>query len=473
MDKNRELIKNTIILFVGKFCTQFITLLLLPLYTSFLTTEDYGIVDLIQTYLTLLIPVLFLKIEAGTFRFLLDVRNNKEEQTKIITTTLVCFFRQSIISTIIFICLICFIEINYAPLIYINLITLGLLQVCLQIARGIGKTKTYSISSIISAIVTITLNIILLVFFKTNGSGVLFASAIANIVSIVFLIVVNKLYQYFNLNKYEKQYQKEIVKYSIPMIPNELSWWIVHSSDRTIISIFLGMSANGIYTVSCKFSSIVSSIFNIFNMSWQESASLHINDKDKDEFFSNVTNMIFNLFTGICLLLIACIPFIFNIIIDANYSESYYYIPILLFANVFHVLLGLFGGIYVAKKLTKEASKTTIFSALINIIVHLALIKFIGIYAAAISTLVAYITLAIYRYIDMSKYAKIKIPFSTCARTIIAFIITMILYYQNTLIGNIINICISLIFSVYINKNSIYKLLKFGKNLFLIKRNKI
>ena len=87
--------------------------------------------------------------------------------------------------------------------------------------------------------------------------------------SIAFLIVVNKLYQYFNLNKYERQYQKEIVKYSIPMIPNELSWWIVHSSDRTIISIFLGMSANGIYTVSCKFSSIVSSIFIIFNMSWQ------------------------------------------------------------------------------------------------------------------------------------------------------------------------------------------------------------
>ena len=73
----------------------------------------------------------------------------------------------------------------------------------------------------------------------------------------------------------------------------------------------------------------------------------------------------------------------------------------------------------------------------------------------------------------MSKYAKIKIPLSTWVRTIIAFIITMILYYQNTLIGNIINICIILIFSVYINKNSIYKLLKLGKNLFFIKKNKI
>lgn len=469
MNKNKELIRNTIILFIGKFCTQFVTLLLVPLYTSFLATDDYGMVDLIQTYITLLIPILFLKMEAGAFRFLLDVRDNKEEQTKIVTTTLVCFIRQLIISTLIFIILICFVEIKYAPLLYINLVTLSFLQLCLQITRGFGKTKTYSISSIISAVVTIILNVILLVCFKSNGAGVLIASAIANVSSTIFLVCINKLYKYVNLNRYSKKVQREIIKYSIPMIPNELSWWIVHGSDRTIISIFLGVAANGIYSVSCKFSSIVSSIFNIFNMSWQESASLHIDDKDKDEFFTNVINIVFNAFVGICLLLIVTIPMVFNIIIDENYSDSYYYIPILLFANVFHVLLGLFGGIYVGKKLTKEASKTTIFSAIINIIVHLILINWIGIYAASVSTLIAYMTLAIYRYIDMKKYAKIKIPIYTWIRTIIIFCIAMILYYQNNLIGNIINICIIVIFVIYVNKNSIIKLFRLGKKFLLRK----
>ena len=131
--------------------------------------------------------------------------------------------------------------------------------------------------------------------------------------------------------------------------------------------------------------------------------------------------------------------------------------------------MGLFGGIYVGKKLTKEASKTTIFSAIINIIVHLILINWIGIYAASVSTLIAYMTLAIYRYIDMKKYAKIKIPIYTWIRTIIIFCIAMILYYQNNLIGNIINICIIVIFVIYVNKNSIIKLFRLGKKFLLRK----
>ena len=79
MNKNKELVKNTIIIFIGKFCTQFITLLLLPLYTHFLSTEDYGYIDLIQTYLTFFIPLILLKIDAGIFRFLIDARKSEEE----------------------------------------------------------------------------------------------------------------------------------------------------------------------------------------------------------------------------------------------------------------------------------------------------------------------------------------------------------------------------------------------------------
>ena len=247
------------------------------------------------------------------------------------------------------------------------------------------------------------------------------------------------------------------------MIPNELSWWIVHASDRTIISIFLGVAANGIYSVSCKFSSIISSIFNIFNMSWQESTSLHIQDKDKDEFFTDVINRVFNMFTGICLLLIGCIPFIFDIVIDSSYREAYQYIPILLFSNVFNVLIGLLGGIYVAKKLTKEVSKTTILSAIINIVVHALLIHWIGIYAAAISTLIAYLALAIYRYIDVKKYANIKISIQTWIRTVVMFGVAMFLYYQNNFVGNIINISILIIFVIYINKENIQKIFELGK----------
>ena len=452
MNKNKELVKNTIIIFIGKFCTQFITLLLLPLYTHFLSTEDYGYIDLIQTYLTFFIPLILLKIDAGIFRFLIDARKSEEEKNKIITNGIFIMFVELIISTILFAVAVKIFSIKYSILIVMNLISLSVLTFLLQIVRGIGKNKQYSFSSIIAAIVTIVLNLIFLVGFHKNGKYVLIASLISNIICTIYLLIVNKILKNVKIKYIDKKLIKDLLKYSIPMIPNELSWWIVHVSDRTIISYALGVAANGIYSVSCKFSNILSSIFNIFNLSWQESAALHINDTDKDEFFSNVINKVFNLFICFCIGILACLPFVFELLIKDSYLEAYKYVPILLLANIFSVLIGLIGSIYVAKKMTKEVAKTTMIAAIINLTIDIALIKVIGIYAAAISTLVSYMLLAIYRYIDVQKYVKVKIPIKNIVVNSIIFILVVVLYLYNNIALNVINLLLCILYAIIVNK---------------------
>ena len=452
MNKNKELVKNTIIIFIGKFCTQFITLLLLPLYTHFLATEDYGYIDLIQTYLTFFIPLILLKIDAGIFRFLIDARKSEEEKNKIITNGIFIVFVELIISTILFAVAVKIFSIKYSILIVMNLISLSVLTFLLQIVRGIGKNKQYSFSSIIAAIVTIVLNLIFLVGFHKNGKYVLIASLISNIICTIYLLIVNKILKNVKIKYIDKKLIKDLLKYSIPMIPNELSWWIVHVSDRTIISYALGVAANGIYSVSCKFSNILSSIFNIFNLSWQESAALHINDTDKDEFFSNVINKVFNLFICFCIGILACLPFVFELLIKDSYREAYKYVPILLLANIFSVLIGLIGSIYVAKKMTKEVAKTTMIAAIINLTIDVVLIKVIGIYAAAISTLVSYMLLAIYRYIDVQKYVKVKIPIKNIVVNSIIFILVVVLYLYNNIALNVINLLLCILYAIIVNK---------------------
>ena len=452
MNKNKELVKNTIIIFIGKFCTQFITLLLLPLYTHFLSTEDYGYIDLIQTYLTFFIPLILLKIDAGIFRFLIDARKSEEEKNKIITNGIFIMFVELIISTILFAVAVKIFSIKYSILIVMNLISLSVLTFLLQIVRGIGKNKQYSFSSIIAAIVTIVLNLIFLVGFHKKGKYVLIASLISNIICTIYLLIVNKILKNVKIKYIDKKLIKDLLKYSIPMIPNELSWWIVHVSDRTIISYALGVAANGIYSVSCKFSNILSSIFNIFNLSWQESAALHINDTDKDEFFSNVINKVFNLFICFCIGILACLPFVFELLIKDSYREAYKYVPILLLANIFSVLIGLIGSIYVAKKMTKEVAKTTMIAAIINLTIDIALIKVIGIYAAAISTLVSYMLLAIYRYIDVQKYVKVKIPIKNIVVNSIIFILVVVLYLYNNIALNVINLLLCILYAIIVNK---------------------
>jgi len=102
MSRKKELVKNTAIVAVGKVCTKFLSFFLLPFYTAVLTTEDYGIVDLFNTYVSLLLPIILFQIEDALFRFTIDVRNNEQEKRKIISTVICFGIFQSLVFSIIY-----------------------------------------------------------------------------------------------------------------------------------------------------------------------------------------------------------------------------------------------------------------------------------------------------------------------------------------------------------------------------------
>ena len=76
MNREKQLVKNTVIITIGKICTQMISFFLLPLYTSILTTEEYGVVDLLNTLVSLFIPIVTFQIEQAVFRYLINTRND-------------------------------------------------------------------------------------------------------------------------------------------------------------------------------------------------------------------------------------------------------------------------------------------------------------------------------------------------------------------------------------------------------------
>lgn len=464
MNKNKEFAVNTLILFIGKFATQFITLLLLPLYTHYLLADDFGIVDLFQTYISLFVPVLILRIDSAIFRFLIDVRNDDSKKKEVITNNIFVLIYSLIVSAIVGFVIYNIFEIKYGVFVILNILILMISSVLLQVLRGLGKNLHYSISSIITGVVTLLVNIILIFYYDWNASSILISSIVANLFCSIYAILTTNLIKYIDFKLVTKDRIKEILKYSFPMIPNSLSWWIVNVSDRTITTAVLGAALNGIYSVSCKFSNILNSIFSIFNMSWQESASIHINDDDSNKFFTDMINRLFFIFASCSLVIIAVLPFLFDLLIGNEYLEAYKYIPLVLYGNVWNVLISLIGGIYVAKKKTKEIANTTIVSAIINIVINVLLIKFIGLYAACISTIVAYVVMGIYRYIDSKKYVDTKLNVKGMILFTLLFIVSSIAYLYNILIINIINFVVIVIYCLIVNKDMLISILNIVKS---------
>lgn len=456
MNREKQLVKNTVIVAIGKICTQFISFFLLPLYTALLSTEEYGTVDLLNTYISLLLPLVFLQIDQAAFRFLIDVRDNEKEKRKLLSTIIFTIVIQSVLYLMVYAVIGRFINNQYKYFLATNVVASMFSNIMLQISRGLGDNSTYSLGSLVSGAGTVILNVLFIVVFKWGVYGMLSATLIANLLCAIFVFLKKKIYKYISISEYSKIEIKNIWKYSIPMVPNQLSWWIITVSDRTIITYILGVGMNGIYSAANKFSSICTSLFNIFNLTWAESASMHIKDKDSSEFFSNIVNTTLKLFIALCFGIIAFMPFVFGFLITGDgFATAYYQIPILMLSTIFSITVSLFGSVYVALKKSNEIAKTSIYSSIINIAVNLLLIKYIGLYAASISTLVSYLTMAVYRYFDVQKYAKIKVDKKFILISIFTAAILMVIYYSNRFWVYIIGAIVSVIFALIYNRNLI------------------
>ena len=311
MSKEKTLLKNTAIVTIGKICTQLISFFLLPLYTTFLTAKEYGVVDILNTLISLLIPVLTFQLDQGIFRFLIDNRENEDGQKKLLSTITVFIFRQIAFYLIIFLLISPWIANEYKYFLASNLIASACANILLQVTRGLGDNTKYTIGSFLSGTVTIVLNLILIAGLKLGAYGMLYSSLIGNIMCIVYVFTSLKLYKKISFKGYNKTVLKEVLKYSVPLIPNAISWWVVNVSDRIIITYFMNVAVNGIYSVANKFSAVLTTIYGVFNITWTEAVSVNFKSKDRDEFFNRILDVTIRFFGALCLGMIAYMPLIF------------------------------------------------------------------------------------------------------------------------------------------------------------------
>ena len=470
MNRKKELAKNTIIIFMGRVCTQLISYLLLPLYTGYLNTKQYGTVDIVQTYVTLLVPIITLELEMSIFRYLIDSRGNKKDTNKLISNNFYVLSISLFTFSILYLIVTSFVNIPYRFLILFDIIVCVLSGNFLQVARGFGRTVDYSISCILTGATTIISNIILICFMGMRADGMILSMALANLVCSIYLFLRLNLASYVDMSLKDRKLLKEMFAYSIPLIPNGISWWIVNVSDRSIILFVLGAGANGLYAISNKFPTIISSLTGVFNLSWSESAALHINSKDRDEFFSDVYNTIMKLFTAMGVGMIACMPYIFPIFINSKFDGAYPYIPFLILGTVFNVAICLYSQVYLAKKLSKQVANTAILGAIINILLNVLFIKRFGLYAAAISTTISYLVMMIYRHIDLKKYVTITIEKGFILKSILIFTFSIILYFKNDFYLNIINLIVVCIYALILNKKFLISSIETVKRKILRKK---
>lgn len=457
MNQKKQLLINTIIIAIGKLSTQVISFLLLPLYTSKLSPAEYGTYDFLVTLSIFLLPVITLMMEESMFRFLIDAEDLKSKK-RIITATIAYTIFGTLLFSVIAGIVMGIMRYEYALVFVLFIISNILIGLSNALSRGTGKIKLYSLSNFILGVFTIILNILFIVTFRLGVSGLLWANTVANTVTALIILAKLHLPQFISREDLNKKTLSTMIRYSIPLVPNNLSWVIISLSDRLMLTWMAGSDANGIYSIANKFPNIVYTCYGFFSTAWKESAAKILKEDNKTQYYNSIYKDVKFFLKAIILGLIAIMPFAFPILVDSSYNDAYIYIPILIISIYYTNMSNFYGGIFTAYKDTKIMGSTTVVAAIINILINLIFIPKFGIYAATFSTLISNIVVYAYRRYRIKNYIRLKEKFNYVFWILLA--LTLVTYYINNMIVNIFVFIIVLAYCIFTNQKFIKSILQ-------------
>jgi O-antigen/teichoic acid export membrane protein len=462
--KYARLFKNSFIIMIGSAGSRILGLIMLPFYTHWLNSSNYGTTDIINVYSTFLLSIISFCLAEAIFVF----PKNKDfgDQKKYFSSAL--FYA---IFSFIF-CGICFYFLSlYFHSYHINnsfsdnlwyifamMIVTFLQQYIQQFICSIDKMFIYSSTGIILSILTIFFSFILIPNYGVYGyiCSIIYANIIASIYSLLF----SRAYSYLSWKSVKLDKIKEMLKYSIPLIPNSLMWWLVSSINRPIIEAYIGLSAIGIFAVSNKFPSIITMLFQVFAVSWQVSVLEEFGKKDYKSFYNRILKLITLLLVLLSIGLAIFSKEIIRCFTSNEFIDASKYLPILALGVVFSCISSFVGCNFSAAKESKYFFYSSLWGALASIASNLILIPIMGLWGAAFSVLISFIVMTISRIISSWKYVHIGDYLYYVQLLILNCIIIGISFFmKNTLSSKFISISL-LLFYCYTYKSYVFVLIE-------------
>lgn len=463
-----SLAKNTLLLAAGNILTKGLLFVMVPFFSRWLSTEDYGFFDLLCTYVSLLIPVINLATGEAVFRFSIQKDTTPDQRKTYISNgfAIVC------INCTIAVAVLLGIKLKTGWIMAVPFIFLLLGELFNRYFQSyLRALKKLNIYSFCSAFCVIIISVLVTIFVRFMGmglEGIVYGYAFGYIIGDICIAVFTKFISNFSPARISKDGMKALIRYSYPLIPNNISWWVINVSDRFVIKLVIGAAANGIYAISNKIPAICSAVFGMFNISWQQAATEIVESGNETEiktYFNDIYNSVVKRLLSICIGILSCNFVFFRWIFDAKYIEGYVYSPILITAIIFMLLSQFFGGIQISLKMPMENGVTTVAGAICNIILNVVTIKWFGLYAAAFSTLISYYLVEILRKRKLRKHVVFQLDKGNYRNIGMYVYFLVCSYFINHTILSGVNFLLACVVFVYLNKDFVQKFLPSQKQI--------
>ncbi len=402
----RSLVSDTVVFAAGNMLTKLIQFFLLPMYTALLTTEQYGVGELVNNMSELLYPLCCLGIYEGVFRYSID---RDSESCSVFSTGISIALALAPMVAAIGIVVDHFLT-GFGYMWYLVALCLvtSFKMVCMQFAKGLGKTRLYAASGVVGTLVLCGTGYMFLGVLGAGVVGYLLALMASQATQLLLVAIGARVWRYFSVGNIDGVLMSRLLRYSLPMIPNALAWWFVNLSGRYIVLFSSGAAVAGLYTAASKLPAVMNMLVTIFQQAWQIFSAREYSAADRSESFSIVLHVYSALLLCAGSLAIALTEPLSRVMLSGEFYEARLFVPLLMFGAVINGYSTYFGTLYNAAKQTGMIFVTTVVGAFSNVALGVILAGEMGVWGPIIGAVAAYLIISLSRAFDTRKLVKIK-----------------------------------------------------------------
>ncbi len=406
-----RLARHSAIYGLGGLVSRILAVLLLPLYTKYLTPGDYGRIETLIAASAVLVIVLRMGISSAFFRFYFDSQDN-ERRTRVVRTS---FWFTMVMATAGLV-----LGLVFAPQIadalrlgdHPNLVRAGAVGLWAQmnyeqltsLFRVEERSVAFVLASLANVLITVGATVLLVVAFDKGAIGVL----VGNFTGTLCVYAMLLGYRRYQLGlQFDRGLLRGMNRFGLPLVPAALALWAINFIDRWLIAVFKDQGEVGVYSVAVRIASAVLFLLIAFRTAWPAFAYSIEDDREARRTYSYVLTYVVYLTCWVSLALGVLAPWLVHLLArNAAFHRASDAVALLSFAGAAYAgytVLAIGSG---RARRTQGNWLVAGAAAALNVGLNIALIPPYGMVGAAIATLAAYLSL----FLGMFLYAQRVYP---------------------------------------------------------------
>jgi O-antigen/teichoic acid export membrane protein len=422
--KYLKLLSDTGIFVIGNFLAKLILYFMLPFYTSVMTAEVYGTAELLNNLSDMLFPIVTLSIYEAVFRFAVDRDQNLNallyESTALLSKLFLGLF-------VVVLLVQHFMRYAFTFELFFVLLTLSFRMLFANYARGSGYTKCFSLSGVVNALAIAGFSWLFLVHFNLGVKGYLLALGCAHITSILTLFIGAHIPRRILARERDRDLLMSMLHFSVPLILNNIAWWVTSISGRYIVLFSYGAAMAGLYTAANKLPAVISVVSQVFQQAWQLNSAQEYQNEDYNKFFENVWKLYLVFIFLFGSIVVATTPMLAQITLKNEFYNARFYIPMMMLAVIISSLSAFFGSLIIVYKKTKIAMRGMLLGAIVNLLVAIFLVRPLGVWGVLIASILCYLIILMHRMLYIKKRFPMNIHLEIMIPLFLMLVVEVIL----------------------------------------------